>query len=101
SGNGPRGAGQLVGINERCLFFDGKSRYGSAVQSLPVVGAQAYSLRRSEMMLQSIVTLVNRRDPDVDHLVELAIQRSSHAGVKRHKSFQSIQAMRHGLVDIA
>ncbi len=77
-----RSARQLLGEGQRGLFFGAERSGDGILQVLPVVGGQAGSLRRSEVVLQSILAPVQQGDAYIDHLVEPALQRAAHARIK-------------------
>ena len=52
-------------------------------------------------MLQAIAASVDYRYPDVDHLIELAVKRASHAGVKRSEVLQHLGAVSEQLLHVA
>ena len=64
----------------------------AVLQRLPISLGQPHSLRRSQMMLQAIVALVDGRDANVNHLVDAAIERTAHGSIKSEKGPQALRA---------
>ena len=54
---------QLLDVTQGGLFFRGEAGDVAFLEGLPVVGGKSGSLRRSEMVLGSIVALVEERHP--------------------------------------
>lgn len=60
----------LLRIAEGGFFLVAEIRLFGILERLPVVSRQPGSLRRSEVVLESILAVVDERDPDVNHLVQ-------------------------------
>lgn len=73
---------ELLDVAQGGLFFRGEAGDVAFLEGLPVVGGESGSLRRSEMVLGSIVALVEKRHAQVDEFGELAVERTSDARVE-------------------
>lgn len=69
-----------------CLLFWTEAAVIAVLQRLPILLCQPDSLRRSEMMLQSIAAGVDHGDAYVHHLVQAAVQRSPNASIESQES---------------
>jgi hypothetical protein len=96
-----RRLGQFFHIAQGDLFLLSETSAVAFLQRLPVLGRQAGSLRRSEMVLGSIVALVKERNAQIDHLVQLAIERAADAGVEGQEVLQHIGTVRQRLLHVA
>jgi hypothetical protein len=100
-GDLPGLAGQLLGVDERRFLRIGELGEIAVLQRAPVFGGESGSLRRSEMVLRSIVAAVENGDPDVDHLVEARRQGFADAGVESDERGKRRRHVRHGLVYVS
>jgi hypothetical protein len=81
---------QLLDVAQGGLFLRSEAGDIAFLESLPVVGGESGSLRRSEMVLRSIVALIEKRHAQIDELVEFAVERASHAGVEGEKVLEQL-----------
>jgi hypothetical protein len=65
-------ARQFLRKLQGCLFVGFETAIVAVLQRLPVILGQPYSLRRSDVMLQSIMTAIDHRDANVDQFVQFA-----------------------------
>jgi len=96
-----RGAGELFSVGQCRLFFFSEARIVALLECGPIVRRQAHTLRRSQMMLQAVMALVDQRHANVNQLIEFAVKRASHAGVEAQKILEHLGAVRQRLLDIS
>jgi hypothetical protein len=91
---------EFLRVLECGLFLFAEAAVVAGFKSFPIFRGE-YSLRRSEMVLGSIVAVIQKRDAQVGSLVEPAVESASHAGVEADKIFQRFRAVRHRFLRIA
>ncbi len=94
-----RRAREFFGEGQRGFFFLRKGSRRWIFECLPIVRCKAGSLRRSEMVLQSIVALVDHGDAEVDQLVQPALHVAADAGIEGQKVLKYIRAVSQDFVD--
>ena len=92
--------GQFFRMLEGGFFFGREAVVVSGFQSFPVFRGED-SLRRSEMVLGSIMAAVEQADAQVDGLVQLAIERFAYARVEGGEVLQRFRTMGHRFVYVA
>jgi len=93
-----RSAREFFGKGQCGFFFFGKRRRRWIFECLPIVGCKAGSLRRSEVVLQSIVALVDHGNADVDQLVQPALHVAANAGIEDEKILEDLRAVGQGFL---
>ena len=97
----PRGLRQLLSKLQCIALGICKTREVATLERLPIFRGYTNSLRRSEMMLQSIVALVEHRHAYVDELVQFAIQAAACRRVESQECRKSFGLVRHDFVHVA
>src|SRR5215472_16026187 len=92
---------EFLCILQRCLMLLPKARVGALAERSPIVPCKSGSLRRSEMMLQSIVASIQPRHAYINLLVQLALERSAHTRIERQEMPQHLGPVRNCLLYIA
>ncbi|HTD23627.1 MAG TPA: lysozyme inhibitor LprI family protein [Terriglobales bacterium] len=93
-----RRARKFFGKDQCGFFFFGKRRRRWIFEGFPIVGCKAGSLRRSEVVLQSIVALVDHGNADVDQLVQPALHVAANAGIEGEKVLKYVRAVGQGFL---
>jgi hypothetical protein len=91
---------EFLRVLERGLLLFAEAAVVAGFKGFPIFRGED-SLRRSEMVLGSIVAVIQERDAQVGSLVELAVESAPHASVEAEKIFQRFRAVRHGFLHIA
>src|SRR5215469_18660785 len=96
-----RSSREFLCILQRCLMLLPKTRVSTLTERSPIVPSEPGSLRRSEVMLQSVVASIQPRHAYIDLFTQLAFERSAHARIERQEIPQHLRPVRNCLLYIA
>ena len=91
---------EFLRVLKRSFFLFAEAAVVAGLQGFPIFRSK-YSLRRSEMVLGSIMAVVQQGDPQVGSLIQLAVERTAHAGVEAGKTLQGFRTVRHCFVHVS
>src|SRR5579864_1146014 len=91
-------ARELLSKRECRFFLVAEPRSGWVLQVFPIFGSQAGSLRRSDVVLHSIIAAVNHRSADVNEFVKALVEPTAHGRIETDEALENFGAQRKSLV---